>query len=66
LVGRGYRGVAAKHSKVKDEPIEDLLGNINSSLVDKLVERVSGGDKSKIPMIDYLGPKLEALPQLTS
>jgi len=44
--------VAAKHSKIKDEPIKDLLGNINSSLVDKLVERVYGDDKSKIPTID--------------
>ena len=42
-----------------------MLANINSSLVDKLVERVYGGDKSKIPVIDYLGPKPEALPQLT-
>jgi fatty acid synthase subunit alpha len=57
--------VAAKHSKIKDEPIKDLLGNINSSLVNKLLERVYGGDTSKVPTIDYLGPQLEALPRLT-
>jgi fatty acid synthase subunit alpha, fungi type/fatty acid synthase subunit beta, fungi type len=54
--------VAAKHSKIKDEPIKDLLGNINSSLVDKLVERVYGGDTSKIPTIDYLCAEPGKLP----
>uniref|UniRef100_A0A0W0EUQ4 Putative fatty acid synthase n=1 Tax=Moniliophthora roreri TaxID=221103 RepID=A0A0W0EUQ4_MONRR len=46
--------VAVKHSKVKDEPIKDLLGNINSSLIDRLLERKYGGDKSKVPTVDYL------------
>ncbi|KAJ2970991.1 hypothetical protein NUW54_g12606 [Trametes sanguinea] len=32
--------VAAKHSIIKDEPIKDLLGNITSKLVEKLVERL--------------------------
>ena len=49
--------VAAKHSKVKDEPIKDMLGNINSSLVDRLFQRVYNGHVSKVPTIDYLGPK---------
>ncbi|KAI0368773.1 fatty acid synthase [Pilatotrama ljubarskyi] len=48
--------VAVKHSKVKDEPIKDMLGNITSILVDKLVDRVYGGDKSKIPTVEYLAP----------
>jgi fatty acid synthase subunit alpha len=51
--------VAAKHSKIKDEPIKDLLGNINSSLVDKLVERIYGGDTSKIPTIELLGSETQ-------
>jgi fatty acid synthase subunit alpha, fungi type len=46
--------VAVKHSKVKDEPIKDLLGNINSSLIQRLLERKYGGDESKIPTADYL------------
>ncbi|KAI0787467.1 fatty acid synthase [Fomes fomentarius] len=48
--------VAVKHSKVKDEPIKDLLGNITSLLVEKLVDRLYGGDKSKIPTVEYLSP----------
>jgi fatty acid synthase subunit alpha len=46
--------VAARHSKVKDEPIKDLLGNINSSLIDSLLQRQYGGDASKVPVLDYL------------
>ncbi|KAG2076495.1 hypothetical protein BDR04DRAFT_694370 [Suillus decipiens] len=48
--------VAVKYSKVKDEPIKDLLGNITSCLVEKLLERSYGGDVSKVPTIDYLAP----------
>jgi hypothetical protein len=57
--------VAAKHSKIKHETIKDLQGNINSSLINKLLECVYGGDTSEIPTIDYLSPQLETLPQLT-
>jgi fatty acid synthase subunit alpha, fungi type len=56
--------VAVNHAKVKDEPIKDILGNITSALVDKLVGRVYGGDSSKIPTIDYVGAKPDAVPQL--
>jgi fatty acid synthase subunit alpha len=45
-----------KYSAVKDEPIKDLLGNITSILVQKLLERSYGGDASKIPIVDYLAP----------
>ncbi|KAI0635636.1 fatty acid synthase [Trametes polyzona] len=54
--------VAVKHSKVKDEPIKDLLGNITSILVEKLVDRLYAGDKSKIPTVEYLAPAPRALP----
>jgi fatty acid synthase subunit beta len=56
--------VAVKHSKVKDEPIKDLLGNINSSLIDKLISAQYGGDISKIPTIDYLAAKPTPIPSL--
>ncbi|KAI0649410.1 fatty acid synthase [Trametes meyenii] len=54
--------VAVKHSKVKDEPIKDLLGNITSDLVNKLVDRLYGGDKSKIPTVEYLAPAARPIP----
>ena len=54
--------MAVKHAKVKDEPIKDMLGNINTSLISKLVDRLYGGDKSKIPTIEYLSPNPSAAP----
>jgi len=46
-----------KHSKVKDEPIKDLLGNINSYLIQKLLEQFYTGDESRIPTVEYLSQK---------
>lgn len=55
--------VAVKHAIVKDEPIKDLLGNIVSSLAQKLLERSYGGDLSKVPTIDFLGARPLPLPE---
>ncbi|KAK0450204.1 fatty acid synthase [Armillaria borealis] len=49
--------MAVKHSKVKDEPIKDLLGNINSSLIQRVLESRYGGDLTKVPVADYLAPR---------
>jgi fatty acid synthase subunit alpha len=48
--------VAAKGSIVKDEPVKELLGNINSILIQRLLERKYNGDEASIPTIDYLSP----------
>jgi fatty acid synthase subunit alpha, fungi type len=56
--------VAARHSKLKDEPIKDLLGNINSTLIDRLMTRQYGGDMTKVPTIDYLSA--EPVPSTTT
>ncbi|KAJ6477506.1 fatty acid synthase, partial [Mycena sanguinolenta] len=53
--------MAVKHSKVKDEPIKDLLGNINSALIQRLLEFRYGGDESKVPTVDYLSAEPAAL-----
>ncbi|KAF5337910.1 hypothetical protein D9758_013124 [Tetrapyrgos nigripes] len=60
--------VAVKHSKVKDEPIKEMLGNINNSLINRLLDRKYGGDASKVPVIDYLAdrPAHPAFPSLIS
>ncbi|THV07258.1 fatty acid synthase [Dendrothele bispora CBS 962.96] len=49
--------VAVKHSKAKDEPIKEILGNINTSLIDRLLERKYSGDTSKVPVVDYLAAR---------
>lgn len=46
--------MAVKYATVKDEPIKDLLGNINSGLIQRLLERQYAGDASKVPTVDYL------------
>ena len=46
--------VAAKWSVVKDEPVKDLLGNINKTLIKRLLERKYGGDESAVPTVDHL------------
>jgi fatty acid synthase subunit alpha len=56
--------VAVKHAKVKDEPIKDILGNVTSVLVEKLIDRVYGGDTNKISTVDYLGAKPAVVSQL--
>ena len=48
---------------VKDEPVKDLLGNINEALIPRLLERKYGGDKSAVPTIDYLAVQSKAVPK---
>ena len=46
---------------MKDEPVKDLLGNINKALIQRLLERKYGGDKSAVPTIDYLAVQRKAV-----
>ena len=55
--------VAAKWSIVKDEPVKDLLDNINKALIQRLLERKYGGDMSAVPTIDYLAVQCKAFPK---
>ena len=48
---------------VKDEPVKDLLGNINKALIQRLLERKYGGDISIVPTIDYLAVQSKAVPK---
>ena len=48
---------------VKDEPVKDLLGNINKALIQQLFERKYSGDKSAIPTINYLAVQRKAVPE---
>jgi len=46
--------VAVKGSIVKDEPVKQLLGNINRDLIQRILEQKYKGDDRLIPTIDYL------------
>ena len=62
--------MAVKHANVADEPIGEMLGNIESLLAKRILERFYGDDESKVPRIDYIGAKspkagLDASPERT-
>ena len=45
---------SVKHVMKKDEPIKQLLGNIESSLVQKILANFYDGDETKVPSIEYI------------
>lgn len=49
--------MAVKHSTVADEPIKDILGNVEGLLAKYILERYYDGDESRVPRIDYIGAK---------
>ena len=48
--------VAAKWSIKRDEPVKELLGTINETLIQRLLERKYGRNASKVPTVAYLAP----------
>ena len=48
--------VAVKWALKKDEPVKELLGGINDSLIQRLLELKYGGDASNVPIVGYLAP----------
>ncbi len=49
--------VAVKHATMVDEPIKDMLGNVESQLAQKLLERYYQGSEDQVPTVDYIGAK---------
>ncbi|KAH8923738.1 hypothetical protein BT69DRAFT_1241845, partial [Atractiella rhizophila] len=50
--------VAAKWSTRTDEPVGEILGNVEKGLISRLLERYYDNDESKIPVVDYFGEPL--------
>lgn len=50
--------MAAKYSKIVDEPIKDILDNIHNAHIKSLTQDVYKGDESAIPVVEYFGGKL--------
>lgn len=46
--------VAARHSKIVNEPVGDILGNIEKGLVRRLLERFYGNSEANVPTVEYL------------
>ncbi|CCE61876.1 hypothetical protein TPHA_0B02040 [Tetrapisispora phaffii CBS 4417] len=47
--------VAAKSTKIVDEPIKDILDNIHNGHIEKLLKDYYSNDVSKIPAVEYFG-----------
>ena len=50
--------MAAKYSKVVDEPIKDILDGVHEGHIKSLTQDLYGGDANKIPVVEYFGGKL--------
>ncbi|KAJ5736629.1 uncharacterized protein N7483_001754 [Penicillium malachiteum] len=50
--------MAARFSNVIDEPVKDILDGVHHGHIAGLLRDVYGGDKSKIPVIEYFGGNL--------
>ncbi|KAF1814692.1 beta subunit of fatty acid synthase [Eremomyces bilateralis CBS 781.70] len=50
--------MAARYSKVVDEPVKDILDGVHDNHIKMLTRDYYHGDASKIPVIEYFGSKL--------
>ena len=50
--------MAAKYSKIVDEPVKDILDGVHEKHVKFLLRDVYGNDESQVPEIEYFGSKL--------
>ena len=48
---------------MKNEPVKDLLGNINKALIQWLLECKYGGNKSAVPTNNYLAVQCKPVPK---
>ncbi|KAJ2470341.1 fatty acid synthase alpha subunit Lsd1, partial [Coemansia sp. RSA 2131] len=54
-VGIQQGPVAAQYSTRADEPVKDIIDGIYNSHVAALLERLHHGDKSSVPVVEYIG-----------
>ncbi|KAI8318728.1 hypothetical protein GQ54DRAFT_280477, partial [Martensiomyces pterosporus] len=56
--------VAARHSTKVNEPVKEILDGIYHGQIAALLERYYGGDRSKVPFVEYVGaePVVSTLP----
>lgn len=50
--------MAAKYSKVVDEPIKDILDGVHQGHIKSLTQDLYGGDEKRIPVVEYFGGRL--------
>ena len=50
--------MAAKYSKIVDEPIKDILDGVHQGHIKSLTQDLYNGDEKRIPVVEYFGGKL--------
>ena len=50
--------MAAKYSKIVDEPIKDILDGVTQGHIKSLTQDLYNGDEKRIPVVEYFGGKL--------
>ena len=50
--------MAAKYSKVVDEPIKDILEGVSQGHIKSLTQDLYAGDEGRIPIVEYFGGRL--------
>ncbi|RKO84929.1 MaoC like domain-containing protein [Blyttiomyces helicus] len=54
--------IAVRHSKLVDQPVKQILGDIYHAHIDAIKEAYYGGSDLAIPVVEYLGARAEQLP----
>ncbi len=49
--------VAVKYSTIVDEPVKEILGNVEELLARQVLERYYGGSAANVPSADFVGAK---------
>lgn len=49
--------IAVKYSTKVDEPVKEILGNVESKLVQYLLERYYDNSEANVPVVEYVGAK---------
>jgi len=47
--------VAAKYSTKVNEPVKDILGNIEKEYIEHILKRTYSGDEKSVPVVEYVG-----------
>jgi enoyl reductase-like protein len=54
--------IAVKYSTKVDEPVKEILGNVESKLIEYLLERYYGGNEADVPVVEYIGAEPSSAP----
>jgi enoyl reductase-like protein len=54
--------IAVKYSTKVDEPVKEILGNVEDKLIQYLLDRYYGGNADDVPVVEYIGAEKSSAP----